>query len=42
MFKQNNPSVPEKVDGIRAKCGGRLCWIDIEEKKKVYTKLKVL
>ena len=42
MFKQSNPSVSEKVDGIRAKCEARLCWIDIEEKKKVYTKLKVL
>ena len=42
MFKQNNPSVSEKVDEIRAKCGVRLCWIDREEKKKVYTKLKVL
>ena len=26
--------VQEKVDGIRAKCGARLCWIDIEEKKR--------
>ena len=34
MFKQNNPSVSEKVDGIIAKCGARLCWIDIEEKKR--------
>ena len=28
MFKQNNPSVSETVDEIRAKCGVRLCWID--------------
>ena len=34
MFKQNNPSVSEKVDEIRAKCGVRLCWIDREEKKR--------
>ena len=25
MFKQNNPSVTEKVDKIRAKCGVCLC-----------------
>ena len=42
VFKQNNLSVSEKVDEIRTKCGVRLCWIDREEKKKVYTKLKVL
>ena len=34
MFKQNNPSVSEKVDEIRAKCGVRLCWIDREENKR--------
>ena len=34
IFKQNNPSVSEKVDEIRAKCGVRLCWIDREEKKR--------
>ena len=34
MFKQNNPSVSEKVDEIRAKCGVRLCWIDREEKER--------
>ena len=28
MFKQNNPSVSETVDEIKAKCGVRLCWID--------------
>ena len=37
MFKQNNPSVSEKVDEIRAKCGVRLCWIDREEKKRYIT-----
>ena len=42
MFKQNNLSVSGKVDEIRGKCGVYLCWIDREEKKKVYTKLKVL
>ena len=34
MFKQDNPSVSEKLDEIRAKCGVRLCWIDREEKKR--------
>ena len=34
IFKQNNPSVSEKVDEISAKCGVRLCWIDREEKKR--------
>ena len=34
IFKQNNPSVSEKVDEIRAKCGVRMCWIDREEKKR--------
>ena len=34
MFKQNNLSVSEKVDEIRAKCGKLLCWIDREEKKR--------
>ena len=41
MFKKNNPSVSGKADEIRAKCGVRLSWIDREEEKKVYTKLKV-
>ena len=36
MFKQNNSSVSEKVDEIRAKCGVRLCWIDREGKKRIY------
>ena len=35
MFKQNNPSVSEKVDEIRSKCGVRLCWIDRAEKKYI-------
>ena len=34
IFKQNNPSVSEKVDEISAKFGVRLCWIDREEKKR--------
>ena len=34
IFKQNNPSLSEKVDEIRAKCGVCLCWIDREEKKR--------
>ena len=34
MFKQNKPSVSEKVDEIRAKCGVRLCRNDREEKKR--------
>ena len=34
IFKQNNPSMSEKVDEIRAKCGVRLYWIDVEEKKR--------
>ena len=34
MFKQNNASVSGKIDEIRAKCGVRLCWIDIEEKER--------
>ena len=42
MFKQNDPPVSGKVDEVRGKCGVYLCWIDREEKKKVYTKLKVL
>ena len=42
MFKQNNPSVSEKVDEIRAKCGVRLCWIDREEKKRYILNTKVL
>ena len=41
MFKQNNPSVSEKVDEIRAKYGVRLCWIDREEKKKYIQNPKV-
>ena len=36
MFKQDNPSVSEKVDKMRANCGVRLCWIDKEEKKGIY------
>ena len=34
MFKQNNPSVSEKADEIRAKCSAHSCWIDREEKKR--------
>ena len=34
MFKQYNPSVSEKADEIRAKCGVHSCWIDREEKKR--------
>ena len=34
VFKQNNPSMSEKVDEIRAKCEVCLCWIDREEKKR--------
>ena len=34
MFKQNNASMSGKIDEIRAKCGVRLCWIDIEEKER--------
>ena len=34
MFKQNNPSVAEKVYEIRAKCRKLLCWIDREAKKR--------
>ena len=34
MFKQNNPSVSEKADEIRAKCSVHSCWIDREEKKR--------
>ena len=39
IFKQNNPSVSEKVDEIRAKCGVRLCWIDREEKERYISNL---
>ena len=33
MFKQNNQPVSEKVDEVTANVL-RLCWIDIEEKKR--------